>query len=410
MTKIPKCDICLYDAFLPFLVQALSGTNNARMLSVIYWDCVAWRIRKVMDILQKHFSVLSVPTFADITKHQSFRSVCAVVVGCDDSCLEKAAVSIRKLKSSVSLPIFLISESIMLDTKNIADDVFFYKTSSVDQLGEKIQDTVLGKAPAEIAQSIMPAFQGKSAAVRKVIQQVEQYAPYDNPVLILGETGTGKELVARALHENSMRKGKPFIPLNCSAIPETLIESELFGTVKGAFTDAIYRCGAFSRASSGSLFLDELGSMSLIVQPRLLRVLESGEFVRVGGEKIEKSDFRLISASCRNPLDLSDAGLFRHDLMFRISDLIIMIPPLRERREDIIDLAHHFCAKLSLNCCDLSENALEKLYCHHWPGNVRELRTVISRACVHTREGTISEHEIIFHSEFKNILKDCPLG
>lgn len=384
--------------------------NNAHMLTVIYWDCVAYRIRKVTDILQKHFSVLTVPTFADITKHQPIQSVCAVVVGCDDSYLEKVSVSIGKLKTSVPLPIFIISEAIMLDTKKIPDGVFFCKTSSIDQLGEKIQDIVLGKPSAEIARSVMPDFLGKSAAIRKVIQQVELYAPFDNPVLILGETGTGKELVAHALHENSMRKGKPFIPLNCSAIPETLIESELFGTVRGAFTDAVYRSGAFSRASTGSLFLDELGSMSLMVQPRLLRVLESGEFVRVGGEKTEKSDFRLISASCRNPLDLSDAGLFRHDLMFRISDLIITIPPLRERREDIIELAYHFCAELSLNRCGLSENALEKLYCHNWPGNVRELRTVISRACVHTREGIISEHEIMFHSEFKNILKDCPLG
>lgn len=380
------------------------------MLTVIYWDCVPSRILKIADNLQKHVSVLPVPTFADIAKHEQAQGVCAVVVGFDGISFDKISASICKLKTLVCLPIFVVSESPIPQDNHLPDDVFCCVPSCVDQLGEKIKKIVLGRSPKEMSSAIMPAFLGKSAAIQTVIQQVALYAPYNNPVLILGETGTGKELVARALHENSRRKGKPFVPINCSSIPETLIESELFGTVKGAFTDAIYRNGAFSRASTGSLFLDELGSMSLTVQPRLLRVLESGEFLRVGGEKTEKSDFRLISASCRNPMDLSDAGLFRHDLMFRISDLVIVIPPLRERREDIIELAYYFCAELSMNHAELTENALEKLYCHHWPGNARELRTVIARACVHTKDGLITEQEIIFHSQFKNVLKDSPLG
>lgn len=380
------------------------------MLTIIYWDCVPSRITKVTDILQQHFLVISAPTFAEIVKHEASQGVCAAVIGCNDSCLDSVTVSLNRLKTSVSLPLFIITESSAPDELASIHGVSVCKTSSLDQLGSKIREAVLRKSSQEITNTVIPAFLGKSPAIQNVIKQVAQYAPFQNPVLILGETGTGKELVAHALHENSKRKGKPFVPLNCSAIPETLIESELFGTVKGAFTDAVYRSGAFSRASTGSLFLDELGSMSLTVQPRLLRVLESGEFMRVGGEKTEKSDFRLICASCKNPLDLSENGLFRHDLMFRVSDLIILIPPLRERREDIIELAHHFCREISLNRCYLSENALEKLYCHQWPGNVRELRTVVSRACVHAGDGIISEQEIIFHSQYKNIIKDCSLG
>jgi len=238
----------------------------------------------------------------------------------------------------------------------------------------------------------------KSAKIRAMLSNLRMCAKNNQSILILGETGTGKELAARTLHSWSAKKDKPFIALNCAAIPEALFESEMFGTELGAYTDASAHRGALEEANDGTLFLDEIGSLSPGSQPRLLRVLETGEFRRLGSPSVHSSRFRLVSASCLNPIDMAVDHKFRNDLLFRIANTIIEIPPLRERIEDIPLLARHFGARFSKDGSAVSEDALEKLIEHDWPGNVRELQAVIARACVLQKTGTIHAKDIEFLS------------
>jgi two-component system, NtrC family, nitrogen regulation response regulator NtrX len=224
-----------------------------------------------------------------------------------------------------------------------------------------------------------------SPAMREVMTQVEHVAASDTRVCIRGETGTGKELIARALHEKSARRGAPFISLNCAAIPAELMESELFGHEKGSFTGAASRhTGKFEQADGGTLFLDEIGDMPLAMQAKLLRVLEEGEIERVGGDKPLAVDVRVIVATHRNLEEQVRQGAFREDLYHRVFVFPIVLPPLRERREDIRVLAEHFLRQLSeqnrWKSRPLSPEGLDSLGRYPWPGNVRELRNVIERA------------------------------
>jgi two-component system, NtrC family, nitrogen regulation response regulator NtrX len=224
-----------------------------------------------------------------------------------------------------------------------------------------------------------------SPAMREVMTQVEQVAASEARVCIRGETGTGKELIARALHEKSARRGAPFVSLNCAAIPAELMESELFGHEKGSFTGAAARhTGKFEQADGGTLFLDEIGDMPLAMQAKLLRVLEEGEIERVGGDKPLAVDVRVIVATHRNLEEQVRQGTFREDLYHRVFVFPIALPPLRERREDIRVLAEHFVGRLSeqnrWKPRSLSRDALDALERYPWPGNVRELRNVIERA------------------------------
>ena len=205
----------------------------------------------------------------------------------------------------------------------------------------------------------------------------------DLTVMIYGESGTGKELVARALHDYGKRRHGPFVPINMAAIPKELIESELFGHEKGAFTGAAARfAGRFEQAEGGTLFLDEIGDMPLEAQTRLLRVLQEGEYTTVGGRKAIRANVRIVAATHRELRDLVRQGLFRDDLFYRLNVVPIRIPPLRERREDIPDLARHFLAQsegLGLAPKRLSPEALEQLQSYGWPGNVRELENLVRR-------------------------------
>jgi len=237
---------------------------------------------------------------------------------------------------------------------------------------------------------------GKSKKFRRMISQIRAYADEQRPVLIIGETGTGKELAARSLHSWSKRKHNPFIALNCAAIPETLFESEMFGTERGAYTDAPSRSGAIEQAHNGTLFLDEIGNLSTASQPSLLRVLETKEYRRLGSTQAHSAQFRLVSASCLNLIDLAAEKRFRNDLLFRIADFIIEIPPLRERTEDIPLLARHFCTQFSKDIYDIEDDAIDKLSTHDWPGNIRELQSVIARACARRIAGKISADDIEF--------------
>ena len=223
---------------------------------------------------------------------------------------------------------------------------------------------------------------GKSAAMREIFGLIERIAPTDATVLIEGETGTGKDMIARTLHLLSPRADKPFIVVDCGAVAGTLIESELFGHEKGAFTGAIAaRQGAFELESGGTVFLDELGELSLDLQPKLLRVLESRELRRVGGSKITKVDLRVIAATRKDLRSEVEKGKFREDLYFRLNVVPITAPALRERREDIPLLIANMLEKLSPgNTEALSDATRAALMAHDWPGNVRELRNVIERS------------------------------
>ncbi|HSK03741.1 MAG TPA: sigma 54-interacting transcriptional regulator [Kofleriaceae bacterium] len=222
---------------------------------------------------------------------------------------------------------------------------------------------------------------GKSPAMREIFGLIERIAPTDATVLIEGETGTGKDMIARTLHQLSPRRAAQFIVVDCGAVAGTLIESELFGHEKGAFTGAVTsRQGAFELASGGTVFLDELGELSLDLQPKLLRVLEQRELRRVGGQKTIKVDLRVIAATRKDLRSEVEKGKFREDLYFRLNVVPITAPPLRDRREDIPLLVNAMLARLSPNAIELTEGTRAALMAHDWPGNVRELRNVIERA------------------------------
>jgi DNA-binding NtrC family response regulator len=219
-------------------------------------------------------------------------------------------------------------------------------------------------------------------AAKQLLATLERAAPSALPVLIQGETGTGKELLARALHDQSPRAAFPYVPINCAALPENLIESELFGHERGAFTGAIERkTGLFEVATRGTVFLDEIGELSLALQSRLLRVLESQEFFRVGGTRPVRVDVRVVSATNRDLRAEVEAGRFREDLFYRLNGVTLRVPPLRERRGDIPLLARHFLDRGKSGRL-LDDSALASLAAYDWPGNVRELEMVIGRAAL----------------------------
>ena len=223
---------------------------------------------------------------------------------------------------------------------------------------------------------------GDSTATRALIEVIAKVAPTDVPVLIQGESGTGKELVAAEIHRRGGRARKPFIVINCAAVPETLLEAELFGYEKGAFTGAAHRKpGQFMLADDGSLFLDEIGDMPLSLQAKLLRAIETGGFLPLGAAKAVTVDARIIAATNRNLEELTARGQFREDLFFRLNVFPIRIAPLRERAEDIVPIARAFLSERGYRGA-VGDDALETLRGYHWPGNVRELRNVLERAMI----------------------------
>lgn len=235
---------------------------------------------------------------------------------------------------------------------------------------------------------------GTSSAFRRMLTLVEQVATSSATVLIQGESGTGKELLAQTIHERSTRRAGPFVAINCAALPESLLESELFGYEKGAFTGAGARKeGRFELAAAGTLFLDEVADLSPVTQPKILRVLQEGEFERVGGTKTIRVDVRIVAATNQDLAQLVRDKRFREDLYYRLNVITITVPPLRERREDIPVLAHHFlrvyAAKNNRRLDGFSEEAMARLEGYPWPGNVRELENAIERAVVLARGSVI---------------------
>src|ERR1700722_13736773 len=235
---------------------------------------------------------------------------------------------------------------------------------------------------------------GTSQQMREIFSLIQQIAPSSASVLITGESGTGKELVASAIHKLSPRAARPFVALNCAALPESLIESELFGHEKGAFTGAVgRRAGCFEQAHQGTLFLDEIGDMPLAMQPRLLRALQEATIRRLGATSEISVDVRVLAATNKSLAELIQSKLFREDLFYRLNVSQIAIPPLRDRKDDILALTEAIIkdlnAKYDYRVTDVHPAALERLHDHSWPGNVRELRNVLERALIAAREGTL---------------------
>jgi formate hydrogenlyase transcriptional activator len=235
---------------------------------------------------------------------------------------------------------------------------------------------------------------GNSAALESVLEQVEQVASTDSTVLIEGETGTGKELVAHAIHNGSQRVGRAFIKLNCAAIPLDLLESELFGHEKGALTGAIaQKIGRFEMADKGTLFLDEVGDIPSALQPKLLRVLQEQEFERLGSGRTHKVDVRLVAASNRSLVRMVARGQFRNDLYYRLNVFPVLLPALRERREDIPALVTHFVKLFSRRMGKQVETippeTMAAFQSYSWPGNIRELQNLVERSIILTRDGVL---------------------
>jgi transcriptional regulator with PAS, ATPase and Fis domain len=270
------------------------------------------------------------------------------------------------------------------------------KEWSVDKIAQfsSVFDRVTSVLSRIDARHFFPEIIGESLAMRGLLSLIKKVAPTDATVLIMGESGTGKELVATSIHENSLRKSKPFIKLNCAAIPAELLESELFGHEKGAFTGATkFKPGKFDMADEGTLFLDEIGDMPLKLQSKILRVIQEQEFYRVGGSSTVKVDVRFIASTNQNLEKMVQEGAFREDLYYRLNVFTLHLPPLRERKEDIPLLVDRFLQELPKRV-EISSIALQMIMAYSWPGNIRELKNVIESAAVIAENGFIEPAQL----------------
>jgi transcriptional regulator with GAF, ATPase, and Fis domain len=258
------------------------------------------------------------------------------------------------------------------------------KEWSVDKIEQftSVFDRVTSVLSRMDARNFFPEIIGESLAMRGLLSLVMKVAPTDSTVLILGESGTGKELAATSIFEHSLRKEKPFVKLNCAAIPEDLLESELFGHEKGAFTGAVsFKPGKFDMADGGTIFLDEIGDMPLSLQAKILRVLQEKEFYRVGGSRTIRVDVRFIASTNKNLEKMVQDGSFREDLFYRLNVFTLRLPPLRERKEDVPVLVDHFLRQMA-KPVEISSVALQMLMAYSWPGNIRELKNTIESSAV----------------------------
>jgi DNA-binding NtrC family response regulator len=317
---------------------------------------------------------------------------------------------LRRIRSADGrTPIYMLARTqrpeIVLQAGRLsATDYFLKRSDAHDQLAQRILDALEQHASTTSSRSTESApggeaepeweFVGESDEIRRLLAESEMVAQVDSPILITGEHGTGKEVLARYIHRRSARAQKPFVAVNCAAMPEGLAESELFGHEKGAFTGAVgRRRGKFELADEGTLLLDEITEMPQALQPKLLRALQSGEFVRVGSEQTQRSDARVICSTNRDPNRAVAEGLLRHDLYYRINVVTLHIPPLREHRDDVQTLTQHFlhrkCRELGKHVERISPAAESLLLGHDWPGNVRELENLIERAVVFCRSNEI---------------------
>src|SRR4051794_15018119 len=264
---------------------------------------------------------------------------------------------------------------------------------TLPSLGSSVESVSNGRSDGQgAAEHRFEQIIGNSPALESALAAVEQVAPTDSTVLVLGETGTGKELIARAVHNISTRCGRPFVKLNCAAIPFDLLESELFGHEQGAFTGAVaQRVGRFEMADTGTLFLDEIGDLPLALQPKLLRVLQEQEFERLGSGRTHRINVRLVAATHRDLTEMVARNEFRSDLYYRLNVFPVQIPPLRERRDDIRELVLHFVEVFSRRMGKrielIPQSTLDAFFAYDWPGNIRELQNLVERAVIRADNG-----------------------
>jgi two-component system nitrogen regulation response regulator GlnG len=310
---------------------------------------------------------------------------------------------LRKIDARACVVVITAYGTLETVTRAIRGKAFDYlvKPLDLDRAGQIVAEALASRAAAETRQAASrasptepagPAAQaaapdgllvGSCPAMQEVYKHIGKVAQVDAAVLILGDTGTGKELVARAIHEHSLRRGRPFVPVNCGALPENLVESELFGYVKGAFSGADGdKPGRFEAADGGTLFLDEVADLPLAAQVKLLRFLDSQTVERLGSIRSIGLDVRVLAATNRDVRKAIEAGCFREDLFYRLAVVQIELPPLASRRDDIVELAEHFLAQRAGDRVHLSAAAAEMLHGHRWPGNVRELRNAMEHAAV----------------------------
>jgi len=330
----------------------------------------------------------------------------------------EALVEIKRFNPAIPVIIMTAYASVETAIRALKEGAYDYLTKPLDFDELKIimeramEHSRLQEENRYLRESLASQFDrrnliGKSAPMTKLMDTVTQVAPSEASVLITGESGTGKEMIAGAIHYNSRRKDGPFVKINCAAITETLLESELFGHEKGAFTGADRRKeGKFRQADRGSIFLDEVSEMSLSMQVKLLRVLQEREIVRVGGEEVIKIDVRVIAATNKELIREIQAGRFREDLYYRLNVVTLHVPPLRDRREDIPLIAQHFLTlfaeKNHKNIKGFTPRAMDRLLKYNWPGNVRELMNAVERGIV------LSRSEYLDEEEFSLVLQDQP--
>jgi DNA-binding NtrC family response regulator len=323
-------------------------------------------------------------------------------------------VKIKEIDKDCIIILITAFASVSTAIKALKEGAFDYVTKPVDpdELNHLVKKALEQKElkseniqlKTKIEELIMPDnLAGESKQMKKIFELINTVAPADTTVMIRGESGTGKELIAKAIHINSKRRYFPIVVVNCGALAESLLESELFGHEKGAFTGAQYRRkGKFEMAQGGTIFLDEIGSVSQKVQIELLRVIETKKFSRVGGNELISSDFRVIAATNESLEELVKEGKFREDLFYRLNVFTIFIPPLRERKEDISVLAYYFLRKfnsaMNRNIKSISPEALNFLLNYSWPGNVRELENAIERAVVIGKSDVIKFEDLPFSS------------
>jgi two-component system response regulator AtoC len=350
-----------------YVNTAPDGLAAINMLQTLPFDLV------LLDIMMPHVDGIEVLKFV---KSQFLDAEVIMLTGVQDV---KTAVECMKLGAFYYIP-----------KPYLASDLLALIDRALERKRLVRQNTAFRTELARLALS--SNIVGQDRALLEMLEIASRAAPTDSTVLIQGASGTGKELVASFLHQNSLRKEQPFLALNCSSIPETLLESELFGHEKGAFTDATTsKQGLVEIANGGTLFLDEIGEMALTVQPKVLRFLQTGEFRRVGGNKNLKSDVRIVSATNKDLRQEAAAKRFREDLLFRINVITVDLPSLRERKDDIPLLVDHFLKIRAGNKTPkrLDAKALEMLMQYEWPGNIRELENVIERAAVLSRDEMI---------------------
>lgn len=339
--------------------------------------------RTLSSLLSDEYKVLYCPELDRAPEAMRLDSPAAVILSLPSSYDLGEELIHRIACEAASAPLVVLSNSadptVVVGCLRSGAFDFFAKPCDLDKLRGSLCRAV---APSLRREGRQGPFVGTSSAIKAVEELLCLYADSAYPVLIFGESGTGKEIAARALRDLSPRRNGPFVALNCAAIPEHLAESELFGTERGAFTDALSRPGAFELARGGLLFLDEIGEAGPAFQAKLLRVLETGEFWRLGGRKSVTADFRFVSATGRDLVRAAAEGGFRPDLLYRIDTLIIEMPPLRARREDIVDLAAHFALLASHGRVCVGADAMDKLVGYSWPGNIRQLRNIVHRALV----------------------------